>query len=93
MKIPYIKAKDKDTGYEYRGFYFAYPSTTYCIKEDYQQGKVKIIHCLVTYRMTDWGLPNEPQLVSPIDPSTIEIIGYVNMEEEFYIPNEWVKND
>lgn len=92
MRMPYIEAKDKDTGYWYRGFYFAFPYTTHCISEDYTgKNKVKINHCLVTHRMGDWGLPNEPQLVFPIDTSTIKILGYVDTDEEFYIPNEWVK--
>lgn len=77
MKIPYVRAIDKDTGRTYEGYYFEYPRTTYCCRECKE-----IIPCLVTYRMVDWGLPNEPQLVSNIDTKTIELICYVDTDKE-----------
>ncbi len=40
MKVPYIKAIDKDTGREVQGFYFEYPETSYCFTEDYEKSPV-----------------------------------------------------
>lgn len=91
MKVPFIKAKDKDTGIEYSGFYFEYPKTTYCISSDYLAKPVKLIPCIMTYRMTDWGLPNEPQIVYPIDKDSIEVVGYVDTNNDYYNSLEWVK--
>lgn len=36
MKIPYVEAKDSETGQIVKGFYFEYPETTYCFTEDYE---------------------------------------------------------
>lgn len=86
MKVPIFKAKDIDSDKYYTGFYFSYPSTTYCITSDYLSGeKVKNIHCLVSHTMTDWGLPNRPILIT-IDNTTLEQVGYVDTEENIYIP-------
>lgn len=62
MKIPYVKAVDKDTGIEVKGFYFEYPSTTYCFLEDYSSFSVPLIPCIVSYTSGDWRLPNNPKL-------------------------------
>lgn len=80
MQVPYIKAKDKDTGVEWEGFYFEYPSTTYCLGDENKN--VPLVHCLVSYRTTDWGLPNRPILVSNIDTDSIEVIKYVDINTE-----------
>lgn len=64
------RAKDKDSDHWFEGYYFEYPETTYCFESD---PKPKMIPCLATYRMTDWGLPNVPVMVT-IDPSTLEEI-------------------
>lgn len=77
MKVPYIRAKDKDTGVVYEGFYFEYPKTTHCFVNENRN--VPTVHCLVTHRMVDWGLPNEPVLVTNIDMDSIEIIKYVEV--------------
>lgn len=91
MRVPYYTAKNKDSDKYYKGFYFAYPRTTYCFTEDYKGAhKVELIHCLVCYRSTDWGLPNEPYLVT-IDVSTLQKIGEVETSDEFYIPEEYIK--
>lgn len=42
MKVPYIKAIDKDTGKEVQGFYFEYPETSYCFTEDYEKSPVEM---------------------------------------------------
>ena len=89
MLVPYFKAKDKDTDREVRGFYFEYPETTYCFSEDYDNGKCKLIPCLVTHRMTDWGLPNIPQLAT-IDKSTLEKIGEIEIDNDIYIPDTYI---
>jgi hypothetical protein len=62
------KAKAFNSDNWYDGFYFEMPRTTYCFKED---GDPEIYSYLVDYRMTDWGLPNEPTIVR-IDPDTLE---------------------
>jgi hypothetical protein len=90
MKIPYFKAKDKDSDRIVEGFYFEYPETTYCFSNDYEIAKCKLIPCIVTHRMTDWGLPNIPQLVT-IDKSTLEKIGYIEIDNDIYIPNTYIK--
>lgn len=90
MKIPYFKAKDKDSEDYYEGFYFEYPETTYCFKEDYEVGKpVRMIPCLVSHRMSDWELPNVPQLIT-IDRDTLEHVGYIETDRELYYPNGYV---
>lgn len=89
MKVPVFRAKDRDSDRYYEGFYFAYPETTYCFSNDYANGKVKLIHCIVTHRMTDWGLPNQPVLVT-IDIETLEQIGEVDSSEMYYSPNEYM---
>lgn len=92
MKIPYVKAKDSDSNTVVEGFYFEYPETTYCFTEDYiREPKVRLIPCVMSYRMTDWGLPNEPTICRPIDKSTLEIIGYIDTENDYYIPQEYKK--
>lgn len=93
VRIPYVQAKDKGTGRYIKGFYFEYPSTEYCFSEDYDNFKVPLIPCIVSHRMTDWGLPNQPILCSTIDKSTLEVIGYVDTETDYYNPAEgkWVE--
>lgn len=69
MKLPCkYKAKAIHSGGVYTGYYFQYPERTYCMDTD---PKPRIIHALVTYTMTDWGLPNRVQYVE-IDPETLE---------------------
>ena len=92
MKIPYVEAKDSETGQIVKGFYFEYPETTYCFTEDYErEPKVKLIPCVMSHRMTDWGLPNVPTICTPIDKSTLEIIGYIETDNNYYIPSSYVK--
>lgn len=93
MKVPYFRAKDKDTGLVVEGFYFEYPATTYCFAEDYASFKVPLIPCIVSYRMIDWGLPNQPILCNPIDKDSLELIGYIDTETDYYNPTEgkWVE--
>lgn len=92
MKIPYVEAKDSETGQIVKGFYFEYPETTYCFTEDYErEPKVKLIPCVMSHRMTDWGLPNVPTICTPIDKSTLEIIGYIDTDNNYYIPSSYVK--
>lgn len=91
MKIPYVEAKDSESDNLIRGFYFEYPATTYCFTEDYERGtKVKIIPCVMSYRMTDWGLPNVPIICKPIDKSTLKIIGYIDTDNDYYTPTNYV---
>ena len=90
MLIPYFKAKDKATDIEVEGFYFEYPETTYCVSNDYERCECKLIPGIVTHRMTDWGLPNVPQLVI-IDKSTLEKIGEIDIDNNIYIPDTYIK--
>ena len=92
MKIPYVKAIDKDTNKEVKGFYFEYPSTTYCFSNEYNNCPVKLIPCIVFHQMTDWSMPNKPMLCTNIDKSTLELIGYIDTENDNYIPSEWIKH-
>jgi len=92
MKIPLFRAKDKDSDRYFTGFYFEYPATTFCFTEDYHNGKVKIIKCLVSHTSTDWGLPNKPILIT-IDENTLEKIGEIETDNKDYIPDEYIKHD
>lgn len=65
------RAKDIKSGRYLEGYYFQYPSTSVCFARDAHL--IETIHCLVTYRTTDWGLPNVPQFAR-IDPDTLEVI-------------------
>ena len=74
MKLPNrYRAKIYNNDDWYEGYYFQYPSTTYCFTEDYERNPPKIIHCLVWHQMTDWGLPNRVYYAE-IDYDTLEII-------------------
>lgn len=86
MKIPYFSAIDKETGKEIKGFYFEYPSTTYCFKED---GNPELVSCLCSYRTSDWGLPNTPILCNSIDKSTLKQIGWIDTENN-YAGKDWI---
>lgn len=79
MNIPKrYKAKGID-GNWYEGYYFQFPETTYCFKEDYERNPPEIIHGLIYHQMTDWGLPNNLKWVR-IDPDTLEeIVENVNV--------------
>jgi hypothetical protein len=39
--------------------------------------------------MTDWGLPNIPQLAT-IDKSTLEKIGEIEIDNDIYIPDTYI---
>lgn len=56
--LPY-RAKLKNPDKWMYGYYAAKQSTTYCIKEDYENFPVETEHYIITERMTDWGFPNE----------------------------------
>lgn len=82
MKVPYFRAKKLNSNWYLEGFYFAYPETTHCFITDYTP-PVKLIHCIATWDMTDWELPNQSRIVQ-IDPSTLEQIGEVNTDDIYY---------
>lgn len=91
MKIPYVEAKDSESDSVVKGFYFEFPETTYCVTEDYErEPKVKLIPCVMSHRMTDWGLPNVPIICKPIDKSTLKIIGHINTDNDYYMPTNYV---
>lgn len=62
------KAKGFDNDRWYEGFYFEMPDTTYCVSTDPDTVTESY---LVSHRMTDWGLHNEP-VFARIDPDTLE---------------------
>lgn len=70
------KAKDKDDGKWYEGYYMCLHDTTYCcmpsdnVEEAKKLEEENTHHYIVFERMTDWGLPNR-HLRAEIDPSTI----------------------
>ena len=66
---------DPETGKEIvRGWYAAYPETTYCLKEDYERNPPRLIEGVVCWEMTDWGLPNRMGFRQVTAPHKIEII-------------------
>ena len=87
-KIPYFKATIKGGDRTVEGFYFAYPETTYCFTNDYERNPVKIIHCIVTHRMTDWSLPNQAECYR-IEPDTLEHIGWFDADRRVYGTEKW----
>ena len=88
--IPYFRAKALNKDYYVEGFYMAYPNTTYCFIEDYVRSPVKIIHCIVNHRMTDWGLSNESR-ITEIDIDTLEQIGYFDSQRKVYKDEPWIE--
>ena len=88
MKIPYYKARDKYGDEWVKGFYFAFPETTYCFTSDYESRPVRIIHCICYHKMSDWLLPNKT-LVCVIDIETLEQIGWFNCDRETYGAEPW----
>ena len=73
--IPMVHVLDPETGKEIvRGWYAAYPETTYCVKEDYERNPPRLIEGVVCWEMTDWGLPNRMGFRQVTAPHKIEII-------------------
>ena len=73
--IPMVRVLDPDTGKEImRGWYAAYPETTYCCAEDYERNPPRIVEGVVCWQMTDWGLPNQIGFRQVTAPHRIEII-------------------
>lgn len=73
--IPMVRVLDPDTGKEIvRGWYAAYPETTYCFAEDYERNPPRLIEGVVCWQMTDWGLPNRMGFRQVTSPHRIEVI-------------------
>ena len=87
--IPYFRAKIMDSDRSVEGFYFAYPETTYCFTADYVNNPVKIINCICTHRMSDWGLPNRAECYR-INDDTLEQIGWFDPDRLAYGAEEWI---
>lgn len=70
------KAKDKDDGKWYEGYYMCLHDTTYCsmpsdnVEEARKLEEENTHHYIVFEQMTDWGLPNR-HLRAEIDPTTL----------------------
>lgn len=71
-----FKAKDKDDGKWYEGYYMCLHDTTYCympsdsLEEAKRMKKENTHHYIVFEQMTDWGLPNR-HLRAEILPETL----------------------
>lgn len=91
MKVPIFKAKDKDSNSWVEGTYFAYPTTTFCFAEDYQDG-VPVVPMILFWAMTDWGLPNKPMFCT-IDPDTLEQTGWIDTDTRLFKPGKWMVSD
>lgn len=85
--IPVYEAQTLD-GIKVRGFYMAFPETTYCFTSDYENHPVRIRHCLCGHRMTDWGLPNEP-LIKEVKRETIKLYAWFDMSRDKYGTEPW----
>ena len=73
--IPMVRVLDPETGREIvRGWYAAYPETTYCCAEDYERNPPRLVEGVVCWQMTDWGLPNHIGFWQVTAPHRIEII-------------------
>ena len=73
------RAKFHDCSWAF-GFYANRKETTYCFVEDYEKEPIEILHCIVHYQMTDWGLPNEVR-VTLIDPKTLEYADFIEKDK------------
>lgn len=90
ITIPYFRAKVLNEDYYVEGFYMAYPYTTHCFIDDYIKFPVKIEHCIIKHRMTDWNMPNEPKIIK-IDIDTLEQIGNFNPYRKEYKDEPWME--
>lgn len=70
-KIPRIRVTDADTGRVYEGYYCEMPETTYCFEP---HPLIKTVRMILTYEMTDWGLPNKPRLYKLDDEDEVEFL-------------------
>lgn len=77
--IPKIRVVDTDTGRVFEGYYCEMPETTYCCLP---HPPIKTVRMIMTYTMTDWGLPNTLQLYRIDDEDEVEIIEFNSLIEE-----------
>ena len=76
MREILFRAKDKDDGNWYEGYYLQLHDTTYCCMpsdnadEANRLNKENEHHYIVFEQMTDWGLPNK-HLRAEVDPETV----------------------
>jgi len=75
MKVPYYKAKLSNSEHYVNGFIFAFPKTTYCIGDKEVGNSV----CFVSWKTTDWGLPNEP-IIYQVELDTLTQIGWFDTD-------------
>lgn len=84
MKIPYFRAKEFQQDRYCEGFYITYPATSFSFCSDLNDSNpIGMLHCLVTYKTTSWGMENEP-ISTLVDPKTIQLVGFVEMGVESY---------
>lgn len=93
------KAKDKDDGKWYEGYYLQLHDTTYCCMPSDDAAEAKRLneenthHYIVFERMTDWGLPNK-HLRAEILPETL--CQYAGLIDKRIWENDicqWLDND
>ena len=90
MEVPYFRAKSVRGEHYYEGFFFEMPSTYYCFTEDYVTNPVELIPYLLVCSATDWGLPNQANMVR-IDRTTLVQIGTVDTSKAVYDPKKFIK--
>lgn len=87
--IPKIRVVDANTGRVCEGYYCEMPETTYCMSGP----PIKTVRMILTYEMTDWGLPNTPKLYRIDDEDDIEIIPAEPPNEEQFGKTEQLKQE
>ena len=77
--IPQIRVVDTGTGRVFEGYYCEIPETTYCCLP---HPPIETVRMILTYEMSDWGLPNHPKLYRIDDNDEVEIIEAKPPKEE-----------
>ena len=77
--IPKIRVIDSDTGQVFEGYYCEMPETTYCCLP---HPPVKTVRMILTFAMTDWGLPNNLKLYRIDDDDEVRIFNSKLPKEE-----------
>lgn len=70
MREILFRAKDKNDGNWYEGYYLQLHDTTYCCMPSDNVDEENEHHYIVFEQMTDWGLPNK-HLRADVDPETV----------------------
>lgn len=74
--VPMVRVLDEAGKEVARGWYAAYPETTYCVKEDYERNPPRLIEGVVCWQTTDWELPNRIGFRQVTAPHRIEVLPF-----------------